>query len=148
VTSGERQASIDGLTSEGLRQLGEISTLLLAAAVLAMAAAITSSIWQRRAALAGLRLSGVSPSRLRRILMAESALMLGAGCVTGALAGVYGEAVIDRYLAHVTGFPVASVTASARPVEILLLVVIVVLCIAAVPALLASRVSPRVAFSE
>lgn len=148
TTARERERSIDALTSEGLRQLGEISTLLLLAAVLAMAAALTSSIWQRRAALAGLRLSGVSPGRLRRILMTESALMLGAGCVTGALMGVYGEAVIDRYLAHVTGFPIASVTTSARPIEILALVVIVVLCLAAVPALLASRVSPRVAFSE
>lgn len=148
TTAQERQRSIDALTSEGLRQLGEISTLLLVAAILAMAAALTSSIWQRRAALAGLRLSGVSPRRLRRILMMESTLMLGAGCVTGALTGVYGEAVIDGYLAHVTGFPVASVTASARPLELLLVVIVVVLCIAAGPAVLASRVSPRLAFGE
>ncbi len=61
VTASEREASIDALTSEGLGQLGEISTLLLVAAILAMAAALTSAIWQRRVALAALRLSGVRP---------------------------------------------------------------------------------------
>lgn len=141
-------ASIDSLTSEGLRQLQEISTLLLVAAILAMAAALTSAIWQRRSALAGLRLSGVTPARLRRILLVESVLMLGAGCVTGALAGVYGQTVIDGYLRRVTGFPVASIATGARPPEIFVLVIAVVLALAAVPALAASRVSPKLAFNE
>ncbi len=147
-TAAQRQASIDSLASEGLNQLGEISTLLLLAAILAMAAALISAIWQRRSSLAGLRLSGVSPVRLRRILLVESVLMLGAGCVTGALAGVYGQAVIDRYLAHVTGFPVASLAVSGRPLQILAVVIAIVLAIAALPALAASRVSPRLAFGE
>ena len=38
--------------------------------------------------------------------------MLGAGCVTGAMAGIYGQVVIDGYLKHVTGFPVASIGAA------------------------------------
>src|SRR6185437_14247280 len=70
-----RERRINALTSEGLGQLGEISTLLLIAAILAMAAALGSSIWQRRAWLAGLRLSGAKPSRLRRILLTEAAVM-------------------------------------------------------------------------
>ncbi|HEY1687475.1 MAG TPA: FtsX-like permease family protein [Solirubrobacteraceae bacterium] len=147
-TSAELQSSIDSLTGEGLRQLGEISMLLLLAAILAMAAALTSAIWQRRTSLAGLRLSGVSPARLRRILLTESALMLGAGSVTGALAGVYGQAVIDGYLARVTGFPVASVATGARPLAIFAIVIAVVLLIATGPVLAASRVSPRLAFNE
>jgi putative ABC transport system permease protein len=142
------RASIESLTSEGLRQLAEISTLLLVAAILAMAAALTSAIWQRRAALAGLRLSGVTPRRLRRILLVESVVMLGAGCLTGAVAGVYGQAVIDGYLRRVTGFPVASIATGARPPEIFALVIVAVLLIAAVPALAASRVPPRLAFNE
>ncbi|MHB1469457.1 MAG: FtsX-like permease family protein [Solirubrobacteraceae bacterium] len=142
------RSSIETLASEGLRQLAEISTLLLVAAILAMAAALTSAIWQRRSALAGLRLSGVTPGRLRRILLVESVLMLGAGCVTGAIAGVYGQAVIDGYLRRVTGFPVSNIAAGARPLEIFALVIVVVLMIAAAPALAASRVSPRLAFNE
>jgi putative ABC transport system permease protein len=148
TTARARESSIDALTSEGLGQLGEISTLLLLAAILAMAAALTSAIWQRRASLAGLRLSGVRPHRLRLILLVESALMLGAGCVTGALAGVYGQVVIDGYLEHVTGFPVASPGTILRPLEIFALVITVVLAIVTVPGWLASRVSPALAFNE
>jgi putative ABC transport system permease protein len=147
-TAREREASIDALTSEGLSQLGEISTLLLIAAILAMAAALTSAIWQRRVSLATLRLSGVKPRRVRLILLVESALMLGAGCVTGALAGIYGQVVIDGYLEHVTGFPLASLGASFRPLEIFAIVIVVVLAIAAIPGWLASRVSPTLALNE
>jgi len=148
TTASARQASIDTLTSEGLGQLGEISTLLLIAAILAMAAALSSAVWQRRASLAGLRLSGARPRRLRLVLLCESALMLGAGALTGALAGIYGQLVIDAYLAHVTGFPVARFGASLRPLEILALTIAAVLAIAAVPGWLASRVSPTLAFGE
>lgn len=148
VTAREREASIDGLTGEGLGQLGEISTLLLIAAILALAAALTSAIWQRRVSLAALRLSGVRARRLRLILAVESTLILGAGCLTGALAGIYGQVIIDGYLAHVTGFPVAPAGAGPRPLEILALVAVAVLAIAAIPGWLASRVSPMLALNE
>jgi len=148
VSASEREASIDALTGEGLGQLGEISTLLLIAAILAMAAALTSAIWQRRMALAALRLSGVKPRRVRLILLVESALILGAGCVTGALAGIYGQLIIDGYLRHVTGFPVASLAASLRPLQIFALVIVAALALAAVPGWFASRVSPTLALNE
>jgi putative ABC transport system permease protein len=147
-SAAQREASIDTLTGEGLDQLGEISTLLLIAAILALAAALSSAIWQRRVQLAALRLSGVRPQRLRLILLVESALMLAAGCVTGAVAGIYGQVVIDRYLAHVTGFPVSRLGASLRPLEILALVVLVVLALVTVPGWSASRVSPTLALNE
>jgi putative ABC transport system permease protein len=148
TTAQEREASIDALTGEGLDQLRQISLLLLAAAVLAMAAALTSAIWSRREALAGLRLAGVRPRRLRTILLCESALMLGAGCVTGALAGIYGQLIIDGYLRHVTGFPVASLGTTLRPPEVFAVVLALVLAIVAVPGYAASRVSPTLAFNE
>jgi putative ABC transport system permease protein len=143
-----REAKIDASASEGLNQLGEISTLLALAAILAMIAALGSSIWQRRISLAGLRVEGTMPYRLRRVLLIEATLMLSAGCSTGAIAGVFGQAVIDGYLKHVTGFPVASFATGLRPVEIFLLVVLVVLVIAAIPGWFASRVSPTLALDE
>jgi len=148
ATAVIREANIDALAGEGLGQLGIISTLLLLAAIMALAAALASSINQRRGAMAGLRLTGASPARLRRILLVEAGLMLGAGCVTGALAGIYGQFIIDAYLRHVTGFPVAGVGASARPVEIFALVLAAALVLCAIPAWLASTVSPALALAE
>ncbi|HUB75848.1 MAG TPA: FtsX-like permease family protein [Solirubrobacteraceae bacterium] len=147
-TAAGRQARIDALTGEGLGQLGTIAALLLAAAILAMSAALTSAIWQRRISLAELRLSGVRSDRLRRVLLVESSLMLGAGAVTGGLAGIYGQLIIDGYLAHVTGFPVASLGASPRAPEIFVLVIVVVMGIAVLPGWLTSRVSPTLALNE
>lgn len=147
-TANAREKRIDALTSEGLSRLGEISTLLIIAAILAMASALGSSIWQRRPSLAALRLSGVSARRLRRILLTESLLMLSAGCVTGAIAGICGQVVIDGYLRHVTGFPVARLAGSGRPFEILVLVTVIAMAIVTVPGWSASRVPPTLALDE
>jgi putative ABC transport system permease protein len=145
LTTRAREAAIDTSASEGLGQLGEISALLTIAAILALAAALGSSIWQRRRALAELRLEGASHHRLQLVLLLESALMLGAGCVTGAVAGIFGQVVIDGYLKHVTGFPVAGVTTGQRPIEIFVLVIVAVLALASVPGWFASRVPARLA---
>jgi putative ABC transport system permease protein len=148
ATAQTREAAINALTSEGLSQLGMISTMLILAAILALAAALTSSLYQRRHALAALRLAGATPARLRRILLVEGGLMLGAGCVAGAVAGVFGQFVIDQYLREVTGFPVSDASASARPVAIFLVVLAAALAVVAVPGWAASRVPPAFALAE
>ena len=104
---------------------------LAAAAGLAMATAPASATSQRRTAIAGLRLCGVSDSRLRRIMLTEPALMLGTGCLTGAAMSVYGQAIIDVYLRKVTGFPVAAIPAEVRPLAIFGLVVVIAVSLAA-----------------
>jgi putative ABC transport system permease protein len=148
TSAAARATRIESLAREGLGQLGEISTLLSIAAVLALAAALASSINQRRVALAGLRLSGARPRRLRRILALEACTMLGAGCLSGAVAGIYGQLVIDGYLRHVSGFPVDASAGLARPLEVLALVLGAALALAAVPGWLASRVPPALALRE
>jgi putative ABC transport system permease protein len=143
-----RSQRIDKLAGEGLGQLGEISTMLLIAAIAAMAAALASAIWQRRPSLAGLRLLGVKPARLRRILLLEATLMLGAGCLTGAVAGVYGQLVLDGYLKRVTGFPLSHLATGTRPIEIFAIVLVVALALVAAPGWMASRVSPALALED
>jgi putative ABC transport system permease protein len=147
-SAAAREQSIDKLTNEGLSQLGLISSLLVLAAILALAAALASSIHQRRAGLAGLRLAGAPPGRLRRVLLIEAALMLATGCVTGALAGIYGQFVIDAYLRHITGFPVAGAGAGWRPLELFALVLGSALALAAASGWRASNVSPALALAE
>jgi putative ABC transport system permease protein len=148
LSAGDRARRFVSIAREGLAQLQEISLLLTLAAILAMAAALGSAIWQQRPSLAALRIAGAAPQRLRRVLLSETVLMLGAGCLTGVLGGLYGQAVIDRYLKHVTGFPVASVAASWRPLEILGLVAGAVLALMIAPMVSASRVNPELALEE
>lgn len=148
LSAHAREARIDASASEGLGQLEEISTLLVLAAILAMIAALGSNIWQRRISLSGLRLEGSRPDRLRRILGIEAALILSAGCLTGAVAGVYGQLVIDGYLRHVTAFPVAGIATGGRPLEIVVLVLVAVLAAVTMPGWWASRVSPTLALDE
>jgi len=148
ITAATWSERFDKLAGEGLSELSEISTLLLFAAVLAMATALGSGIWQRRLSLADLRLEGAAPRRMRRVLLIEAALMLGTGCVVGALAGIYGQVVVDTYLRGVTGFPVASFSTSTQPLEIFGFVLVAVLVITAFPTWIASRVSPTLAFDE
>ena len=145
LTPGVRATRTSAVAREGLSKLNDISTLLLLAAIIAIAAALTSAIWQRRASLAGLRLSGTAPRRLRRILLTEAILMLTAACLIGAAAGLYGQVIIDSYLRHVTGFPVARIATGWRPLEIFTLVIATVLIIVSVPGWLASRVPPKLA---
>ena len=95
-----------------------------------------------------MRLSGAEPGRLRRILLLEAALMLGAGCLTGAIAGIYGEVIIDGFLRQVTGFPLASVVTRARALEVFVLVLALAIAIMAIPGWRASRVSAGLALEN
>jgi putative ABC transport system permease protein len=148
ITAATWSERFDTLAGEGLGQLGDISILLILAAILALAAALGSNIWQRRVSLAELLLDGAHRARLRRILLMESLLVLSAGCLAGAIVGVYGQFVIDGYLKHITGFPVASIATAARPIEMFVFVIFAVLALVSLPGWRASRVSPALGLSE
>lgn len=147
-TAAERAAGIDASARQGLARLGQISALLLVAAVLAMAAAMGAAVWQRRASLAALRIQSFTPRQLWRVLLLESGVVLGAGCITGALVGVYGQVVIDRYLSAVTGFPVAVTLAGWATVQIVGVVVLAALAVVAVPGWFAARVPPQLGLQD
>jgi putative ABC transport system permease protein len=148
ITARTRETAIDASASEGLGQLQEIAMLLTIAAILALAAAVGSSIWQQRRSLAELRLDGASRRTLQLLLLLESTLLLSAGCLTGAVAGIYGQVVINGYLKHVTGFPVAGISTGQRPIEIFAIVTLAVLVLAAAPGWVASGVPPTFALDN
>lgn len=147
-TSGERAAQADALARQGLGRMSQISLLLMIAAVLAMAAAMGAAIWQRRSTLASLRLQSYSPRQLRSILLYESALVLGAGCLIGALAGIYGHLLSDRFLRLTTGFPAPFAPEGLQAVETILFIVMAALVLLAIPGYVASQVPPRLALQE
>jgi putative ABC transport system permease protein len=148
ISAQGRETKMVGSVREGLGQLATISTLLVLASILAMAAALASAVWQRRISLAALKLSGVREPRLRRLLLLESALMLSVGAVAGAAWGIYGQVALDGYLKVTTGFPVERLGASLRPVEVLIVVLVTALVISTIPTWFTARVPASVALEE
>jgi putative ABC transport system permease protein len=147
-TSTQRSLEADALAREGLDRLTQISLLLTVAAALAMAAAMGASMWQRRRSLASLRIQSFRPAQLRVILICESGLVLATGCLTGALAAVYGHALIDHYLRQVTGFPAPFSTAIPQGLEIFAVITGAALLVLLIPGIIASRVPPQLALQE
>ena len=138
----------NALSRQGLSRLTQIATLILVVAVLAMAAAIANMVWQRRPRLAKLKLEGFPRGELWRTILLESLLLLGVGCASGALFGLYGQQLLDRALANVINFPV--VYSLAAPAAILSAAVVTAsaLVIVALPGYLAAGVSPAVALQD
>ncbi len=104
-TRAERDQRHFLVARQGLLRLAQIRVLVLIAAMLAIAGALGSLIWQRREYVARLRSLGFTRPVLRHWLLWEGAILLGVGCPTGALFGVYGQLLMSHALASVTGFP-------------------------------------------
>jgi putative ABC transport system permease protein len=147
-TARQRGAALDTLDTRALARLTQIATLIPIFAVLAMAAAIGAMVWQRRARLAKLKLEGLSRAQLWRTILLESLLLLGSGCVTGALFGLYGQHLADRALAQTIDFPVARSLAPLPVLTSLGLVIAAALAVLALPGYLASGVPASVALQE
>ncbi|HTA33658.1 MAG TPA: ABC transporter permease [Solirubrobacteraceae bacterium] len=147
-TSGARAAQADVLAREGLSRMSQITRLLMIAAALALAAAIGAGIWQRRSALAALRIHSFTPWQLRAVLTFESVLVLGTGALVGALAGVYGHLLCDRYLRLTTGFPAPFAVGGFHTVQTILLIVGGALIVLAIPAYVASQAPPQLALQD
>lgn len=134
--------------AQGLSRLTQIRTLVLIAAVLAMAAAMGAMIWQRRARLADMKVDGFSRIVLWRALLWESAILLGVGCSLGAVFGLYGQLVLSRALSLVNGFPVIETTPLPAALGSFALITAVAVAIVAVPGYAAARVRPSVGMQE
>jgi putative ABC transport system permease protein len=147
-TRAESESEADASARQGLRTLGQISTLLLVAAGLAVAAALSATVWQRRARLASLKIQGYRLSQLWRGLLLETALMLGGGSIVGALVGVYGHALAAHWLTITTGFPAPFSVGIAQVFLTLALITAIALAVIALPGLAAARVSPNASLQE
>lgn len=105
-TAADRQQALDAGSRQGLSRLTQIAALVLASAMIAMAAAMAGMIWQRRAFLAAMKVEGYLTGELWRSLLLEAVVLVGVGCVVGALFGLLGQSLLSRTLTTVTGFPV------------------------------------------
>jgi putative ABC transport system permease protein len=147
-TSAERERHFRATSRQGLSRLTQISALVLIATVLAISATMGAMIWQRRPRLAEMKVDGFDRAVLWRALLLESALLLGTGCSLGALFGLYGQVVLSRALATVTGFPVAFSPGFQIAIASLSLVTATAMLIVAVPGALATRVRAAVSLRD
>ncbi|HWY90704.1 MAG TPA: ABC transporter permease [Solirubrobacteraceae bacterium] len=147
-TSTGRERSFRATSRQGLARLTQISTLVLIAGILAMAAAMGAMIWQRRPQLADMKVDGFDRRVLWRALLIESGLLLGAGCSIGALFGVYGQLLLSHALATVTGFPVIFSIGALVALSSFVLVTAVAVAIVAVPGYIAARVRPGISLQD
>jgi putative ABC transport system permease protein len=147
-TTAHRSRHANAIAREGLARLSQISTLLLIAASLAMAAAMGAGIWQRRVVLAQLRVMGWRPRKLWRALLLETAIVLGTGCLVGASAGVYGHLLLDRWLQLETGYPAPFMATGWQALAICAVVASTALAVTAVPGYVVSRTPPRVGLAS
>lgn len=147
-TSRERIAEVEGIARQGLSILNDISNLLLLISALALAAALSTTIYQRRGRLASLKAQGFDRRQLWRGVLIESAVVLGIGCLDGAILGLYGHALADHYLRVSTGFPAPFSIGAIQIMLTLLIVGGVSLTVVAIPGYSAAGVAPELSFQE
>lgn len=147
-TAAERVALSETSARQGLRTLEEISTLLLLAAALAVASALSAAIWQRRARLAALKIQGYDAAQLWRAVLLESAITIAIGAAVGAVVGVCGHALASRFLERTTGFPAPFSVGPEQVLLTLALIAAIALAVIALPGMAAARVSPRAVLQD
>jgi putative ABC transport system permease protein len=147
-TSAQHATQQIALSRQALARLTQIATLILIAAVLAMTAAMGAMVWQRRPRLARLKLEGLSRGTLWRTILTESLLLLGVGCATGAVFGLYGQLLADRALAEAVNFPIVYSTAALAVLAALGLMIAAALAILAIPSYLAVRAPATLALQD
>jgi putative ABC transport system permease protein len=139
-TAHEREERHYASTRDALARLTQIRTLVLVAAVLAMAAALVGLIWQRRPRLARLKVDGFSDAEVRRALVVEALVLVGGGALLGAALGLYGQVLLDRALSAITGFPVFVSVGVVGAIIGAALVTVAAVLIVSVPGTVAARV--------
>jgi putative ABC transport system permease protein len=146
-TSQHRVHEWEAASRRGLSQLTQIRLLVLIAAILAMAGAMGSMIWQRRPTLAYIKRQGYTRGVLLRALLYESGLLLCTGCSLGALFGLYGQLLQSYALATVTGFPVIISVGPLIAISTFAFVSLAAVAVLALPGYMAVRVRPTMVSS-
>ncbi len=147
-TAAQHAARQSALSRVALARLTQIAALIPLAAVLAMAAAMGALVWQRRPRLAKLKLEGLARAELWRMILLESLLLVGVGCLTGAIFGLYGQQLADRALAEAINFPVVHSVTALAGLESLALVSATALAILALPGYIAACVPAAMALQD
>ncbi|WP_445148683.1 ABC transporter permease [Baekduia sp. Peel2402] len=141
-TATQRDAREMAASRGGLARLRQISSLMLVAAVLAMGAAMAGLLWQQRVGVARQKLDGHRTVVMWRALAVESGVLIGVGCLFGALASLLGQVLSSRGLQWISGFPIEPRAQLGISAAIFGLVTGIAVLAVAVPGYLVARVDP------
>ncbi len=147
-TLRERESRYEASARQGIMSLTQISTLLLIATSLAIASALSAAIWQRRARLGSLKAHGFDSRQLLRALLIESTILVGIGCLDGAILGIYAHALASRWLQLSVGFPAPFSLGASAVFLTLAIITGIALAVIALPGLLAARSPAHASFQE
>jgi putative ABC transport system permease protein len=147
-TAEQHEGKLVAITRQGLTRLSQIATLILIAAILAMAAAMGALIWQRRPRLAKLKLEGFARVELWQTIVLESFLLVGVGCATGAIFGLLGQQLLDHALSSVINYPVVNSLGILDAIVSLALVTAAAVVMVAAPGYFASSVPAALALQD
>ena len=75
-------------------------------------------------------------------------MLLGVGCLTGAIFGLYGQQLADRALASTVNFPIVYSITVPTALSILALMTVTALAILAIPGYLAASVPAALALQD
>lgn len=142
-TRAQREAAQDAVSEAGLARLSEIALLVVIAGMLATVVSMGALIWQRRERFADMKPQGITTGVLWAALVFESSLLVGVGCLVGAVFGVYGQTLLSHALRSVTGFPVAFSLQAPLAAATFVLMAGVAAAIIAIPGYRAAMVRPH-----
>ncbi len=141
-TATEREQLHHTEATQGLSRLTQIRVLILIAAILAVIGAMAAMIWSRRERIASMKCHGFREGVLWRSLVWESAVMLVAACLAGAIFGLYAQLLGSHFLSTVTGFPIVFDIEGAAAITSFALVSFTTIAMLAIPGYLVVRVPP------
>ena len=132
-TVNERRAQIAATTRDGLARINQISDMVITAAVLAIAAAMLGSVWQRRQRLWGLISLGMGSRQLYRAIFFETGVILLIGCFIGIVFGFVGQALGGRWMSLTAAYSVPYVPAWGLALRTVTLAAVLAVIAAAIP---------------
>jgi putative ABC transport system permease protein len=147
-TATQRDRREMAASRAGLSRLRQISSLMLIAAVIAMAAAMAGLLWQQRSGVARQKLDGHRTTVMWRSLAIESGTLFVTGCLLGGLASLLGQVLFSRGLQTISGFPVVASVRVDVSATSFALVTAAALLVVAFPGYLVARVAPSLRTSD
>jgi putative ABC transport system permease protein len=141
-TANARQRAQDAAARQGLTRLTQMALLALIAGILATAASTGAVTSQRRRQFARMKAQGFRRNMLWLALAWESVLLIGAGCLIGALFGIFGQLLLSHALISVTGFPVVVSPRVLAAIESFAAVTVIAAAVIAIPGYRVASVRP------